>query len=470
MSILRTIKGWLSAIFKSKANEIYKAASIASETMDGFVKRCVAIYLGKPEWIDAEQEIKTINFAQTLCKETARLTTLAISITIAGSARADYIQKQIDKIYFSLRSWVEYGLAYGMIALKPDGDQIELFTHERFYITEADGDNARGALFFYSKTVGNDYYTRMEYHRFVGEDYLIDNKCFKGKAMNDTTTPVSIENTPWAGLLESAKITGLEKPLFAIFKTPGANRIDINSPVGMPLINEVLEELKDLDVAYSRKTEEVYDSRKTVLMDSKKMLPPTQELRAILNSDRAAVYEAMKKRMKLPKYVRIVDGDNKDGFYQEINPQIRAEERQKDINAILSQIGFKVGYSNGYFVFDAKTGMITATQVESDDRRTIQLIKDIRDQLEKCIDGLVYAINGLCDLYEIAPGGKYEITYGFGDITYNVDEDRARWWSYVTAGKVPAWVFFVKFEGMSEEEAKAMVEEADVKEPALFDE
>ena len=39
----------------------------------------------------------------------------------------------------------------------------------------------------------------------------------------------------------------------------------------------------------------------------------------------------------------------------------------------------------------------------------------------------------------------------------------------MTQGKAPAWMYFVKFEGMSEEEAKAMVEEAQSKEePGLF--
>lgn len=37
-------------------------------------------------------------------------------------------------------------------------------------------------------------------------------------------------------------------------------------------------------------------------------------------------------------------------------------------------------------------------------------------------------------------------------------------------GKVPAWVYFQKFEGMSEEDAKAMVEEAQPKKPTLFGE
>ena len=42
------------------------------------------------------------------------------------------------------------------------------------------------------------------------------------------------------------------------------------------------------------------------------------------------------------------------------------------------------------------------------------------------------------------------------------------WWQYVTTGKVPAWLYFAKFEGMTEEEAKAMVKEAQPDEPKLF--
>ena len=131
------------------------------------------------------------------------------------------------------------------------------------------------------------------------------------------------------------------------------------------------------------------------------------------------------------------------------------------MNALLNQIGYKIGFSNGYFVFNEKTGMVTATQVEADDRRTIQLIKDVRDKLEDCLNGTIYALNVFADLYGLTPVGAYEVTYDFGDITYNREEDRLRWWQYVVQGKVPAWLYFQKFEGMSEEEAKAMTAEAD---------
>lgn len=458
-SILKTIKGWFRNMFGGKASEIYDVDSIVSSKVDSLVKNCIRVYTGAPEWINPEDGIDTINFAQTLCEETAKLTTLAISIRIDGKNK-DWLQKIINKNYYNLRTWVEYGMAYGMIAMKPTGDSIEMLTYDRFIPTDVDGDNITGAVFFYSEQVDEKWYTRLEYHRFVGDEYLIDNKCFKGASESDMHEAVGIETTPWADLAESVAIAGLEKPLFSIFRTPAANNKDMNASVGLPQFARVLKELKDLDIAYSRNSEEVDDSRRVVLMDSDKLFPFNGSMAEVMRLDPAKANDIRRKKMGLPKYVRMVDKTDGSDVYHEINPSLQTSTRWENINNLLSLIGYKCGFSAGYFVMDEKTGMVTATQVESNDRRTIQFIKDVRDKLQCCMDGLIYALDKYGQLYGYISAGTYEVTYGFGDITYNYEEDKQRWWGYVQSGKVPAWMYFVKFEGMTEEEAKLMVEEA----------
>ena len=147
---------------------------------------------------------------------------------------------------------------------------------------------------------------------------------------------------------------------------------------------------------------------------------------------------------------------------------LNTDTRISGINAILSQLGYKIGFSNGYFVFNESSGIQTATGVEAEQQRTVQFIKDVRDKLESCLNEVIYALNVYADLYALAPVGAYEVNYDFGDILYVRENDRARWWQYVTTGKVPAWLYFVKFEGMTKEEAKAMVKEAQPDEPKLF--
>lgn len=142
-------------------------------------------------------------------------------------------------------------------------------------------------------------------------------------------------------------------------------------------------------------------------------------------------------------------------------PTLLTDQRIKDINFNLSLVGVKCGFSEGVFVMDGQTGMITATQVESDDRDTIQTIKADRDALKDALTQAFYGANALATMYGMAPLGEYEINYNFGDITYNYEEDKAAWRSYVTQGWVPRWLYFVKFEGMSQEDAKAMTAEAE---------
>lgn len=465
MGIIERIKGWFERMFGNKVKKEFGVQETTSAEMQRMITRCVNAYRGKPEWVDAEEHIKTINFAKAICSETARLTTLAIGIQISGSARADWLQQQLDAVYYQLRPWMEYGCAYGTVILKPNGESIDVYTPERFAVTEQANGKITGIVFMDQRKQDEKYYTRMEYHRFVDGVYMVTNKCFVGRTPEDTTKGISMENTPWSGLQEEVGIENIDKPLYGVLKMPHANNVDIDSPLSLSVFADALEELKDLDIAYSRNAKEVKDSKRTILLDSDRLLMSGGRVQNNITG-----FERARKEMKLPDYVRNVYGSGNKEFYQEINPTLNTDTRLTGINALLSQIGYKCGFSNGYFVFNESTGIQTATGVEAEQQRTIQFIKDCRDKLEDCLENLIYAQNVFADLYNLAPVGTYEVVYDFGDITYNEDEDRARWYAYVTAGKVPFWYYLVKFEGFSEEDAKAIEEEAKVKEPTLFGE
>lgn len=466
MGLIKWAKKVIGMIFKRQAEEDFNVESVVSPEMESKIAECANIYRGTPYWVNADDNVKTINFAKAICSETARLATLAIGIQIDGSARAEWLQEQIDKIYFQIRHWVEYGMAYGTIILKPNGKGLDIFTPMDFIITDCDNEGIYGIVFKDSYSENDKYYTRFEYHRFVevkdGENiyypYYISNRAYVSRSAKSVGDPIVLNRTKWSDLLPEtppilkANNEKIDGPMFGILRTPQANNLDISSPLGLPIYAEAIEELKDLDVAYSRNVGEIFDSEKIILVDDRLMLKSGQNLKNSRISD-----------IKLPHYAINVFGDGAENFYREIVPSLNTDTRITGINNLLSFVGFKCGYSNGYFVLDEKTGMVTATQVEADDRRTIQLIKDVRDKLESCLDGAIYALNVYADLYGLAPAGNYEITYDFGDITYNREEDRARWWQYVVQGKVPAWMYFRKFEGLSEEDAKAMVKEAQPK-------
>ncbi len=442
--------------FKSDAKRIFDVDILLSDTMDMAIRTWNQIYAGHPNWVDKDNHVTTINFAKSVSSETARLTCLDLSIKVSGSARATYLQSVIDNMFGKIREYVERGCVNGTIILKPNGDGIDCFDPQRFLPTEVDGNgNIRAGIFFDFYEQSKKYYKRLEYHRFADDGvYLISNRCFISESSTSLGTETDITKTPWKELMPDVGIENIEKPLFAVFKTPMANNIDIASPLGMSIFAEAMEELKDLDVAYSRNAKEIYDSKRTVLADERLF-----EGKAIMVDG-----EIVRVKPKMPDYIRNVLSEGQENFYQEINPNLNTDTRVKGINNILSILAYKCGYSNGYFSFDSMTGIQTATGVEASQQRTIQFIKDVRDKLEMTMDDLIYAIDKYADLYDLAPVGVYQVEYGFGDICYNYEEDKKTWWGYVQAGKVPAWMYFVKFENMSEDEAKAMQAEIEAAE------
>lgn len=463
MSIISRIKGWFNMLFRSKAKEEFNIEPIISQSMEEMIQKCFAIYQGKPYWLDDADHIKTINFAKAVCSETARLAMLGTKITIDGSARAEWLQKQIDNVYFRIREWVEYGCAYGTVILKPNGKGIDLVVPGNFIVTDIENGEISGVVFVNQETVGKKYFTRLEYHRFIDDVYAITNRCYVGDSANDTSKSIDIAKTPWSDLSEESFIQNVDGPLYGVLKMPHANNVDVDSPMGLPIFSDAIEELKDLDIAYSRNSKEILDSKRTVLLDSDRLLPSGGKV-----AQTGLYFKNQRESMGLPDYIKNVYGNGTADFYQEINPQLNTDTRLSGLNALLSQIGYKIGYSNGYFVFNESTGIQTATGVEAEQQRTIQFIKDVRDKVEGCLDRVIYALNVFADLYDLAPVGVYETIYDFGNITYNQEEDKATWWKYVISNKAPAWMYFVKFEGMSEEDAKAMVAEATPKEPSLF--
>ena len=52
MGLIQTIKGWVNMLLKRKAEDEFLVDAINTDTMDKFIKQCVQIYQGKPEWLD----------------------------------------------------------------------------------------------------------------------------------------------------------------------------------------------------------------------------------------------------------------------------------------------------------------------------------------------------------------------------------------------------------------------------------
>lgn len=455
MGLITWIKAVWNKLFKKEIKEKFGADILLSSTMENWIAKFYNITSSNPDWNDAEDDIESINFAGFIDDVTAGLVTLDAKIKMPDTPRGELLQESADYVLQVLNDKVSEALGNAGIMFKPNGKNVDYVEPGNFAPTEKDSNgNILGCVFQDQRTIGDYTYTRLEWHRFedIGENHLyrITNYAFKSKGGKDIGNPCELsEVTDWANLEEDIALENVEKPLYSYFKNPAPNRLDRTSPLGVPIWHNCLKELEDLDVAWGRKRGEVKDSKHITFLPE------------------SVIRYADAHNIKLPRWVRGMQmggSDQENQIHEHVSTML-TEQRIKDINSILAMISMKCGFSQGFFVLDEKTGMMTATQVEADDQETIRTVKNIRDALQSCLENLFYALNVMADQYTTLPAEDWQIlmdgaTFDFGNILYNYAEDKMSWYQYVNQGYVPAYLYFAKFEGMAEDEAREMVAEA----------
>lgn len=134
---------------------------------------------------------------------------------------------------------LEKGIAAGGFAMRPyiDGDKIKIswIRADQFYPLRSNTNEVSECAIATKsiQTEGdtNYYYTLLEFHEWQDEKYVISNELYKSDNSNvvGKQVPLSIL---YPDLAETVTLEGLKRPLFAYFRTPGANNKSLESPLG----------------------------------------------------------------------------------------------------------------------------------------------------------------------------------------------------------------------------------------------
>jgi A118 family predicted phage portal protein len=147
---------------------------------------------------------------------------------------------------------------------------------------------------------------------------------------------------------------------------------------------------------------------------------------------------------------------------------LRVQEHIDAINAFLNILCLQLGFSAGTFTFDASQGMMTATQVVSQNSKTYKTIRTVQNQLRPALEHLVRNIIEVAILYDmewdgqkvanLAAGG-YHVNITFDDgVTQDRQTNITEGMSLVGAGLLSKFKFLTdpKYgQGLTEEEATA---------------
>lgn len=407
---------------------------------------------------NAKREVYRMNMAKALCAEMAGLVwgeECTVNVTIDGFESTDenpdplneWVQSVLCKNAFNekMQESIEEGVALGGAAMKTwcesrhdeDGNEIPETRKLMIGYAMADQfipiswDNAKvtEGVFVSRIAKGGYYYTRLEWHRWNGLTYVITNELYrsemqKGNNPEETQDILGVryplsEIYPY---LDEVTEVPVEESLFTYWRTPIANNLDDNSPLGMSIYGNALETLHALDICYDSFVREFRLGKKRIIV-------PARAVRSVVDpvsgklcryfdaSDET--YEAL--ASDTPDDLKITDN----------SVSLRVEEHVSAINAFLSILCMQVGFSAGTFSFDEHTGLKTATEVVSENSKTYKTIKTIQNQIRPAIEHLVRNIIDVAILYEltdengtpvanlVAPG--YSINVVFDD---GVTQDR----------------------------------------------
>ena len=445
-----------------------------------------------------KREVFRMGMAKAICAEMAGLVwgeDCTVNVSIEGREQADadgnpipdplneFVQDVFIKNAFheKMQESIEEGLALGGAAMKswaevkhdengneiPDTRKLMIGYAMADQFVPVSWDNARVYEGVFISRIAKDgyYYTRLEWHTWNGLTYVIRNELYRSeitKGVNNETQDILGVRYPLAEIypyLEEETEIPVEESLFCYWRTPIANNLDDNSPLGMSIYGNSLETLHALDICYDSFVREFRLGKKRIIVPSRAVRtvvdPTTGEVCRYFDAN-DETYEAL--ASDAPEDLKISDN----------SVELRVEEHIAAINAFLSILCLQTGFSPGTFTFDQHTGLKTATEVVSEDSKTYKTIKTIQKQLRPAIEHLVRNIIDVAILYEmdyegqsieslVAPGYNVNIVFDDG-ITQDRQTNLNEGVMLVGAGLLSKFTFMTdpKYgQGLTKEQAEA---------------
>lgn len=428
--------------------QAFDVVPAVSRTMQDNISLWYSLYTNEPPWITPDSCVKPLGLPGAIGRELARYALAEFNVTVSGGPRADYLNERMQIAQTALLRDLELGLCLGGIAFRPYIERGQLYVDANsatvFSPIEFDGSGrAISGVFKDEITIKRQKYTRLEYHSFEQLDngnavYVIRNKAYKGDAGG---TPINLADVPaWADLQEETPIEGIDRPLFSYFRNPSSNDIEPDSHVGVSVYGGTpnVSLLQQADEQWERLWWEYQSGERKIYTDATKT-------------------SASAFKDRLFEYGNFTSDGN---MFEPFSPEFRNDPIYQGFQYIIQRIEYNVGLSFGT-ISDPQSVEKTATEILAAKNRQRITVGSIQRELEATLDGLVYAMNVYCDLYGIAPKGEYEVSYNWGDGVLDdpdtVRQDKALDASLVSQGLMSDVRFVMKWDGVSEEEAIAML-------------
>lgn len=308
------------------------------------------------------------------------------------------------------------------------------------------------------------YYTRLEWHKWDGLTYFVENEMFRSEKRDIVGNDGFVEPQDILGfryplaeiypfLNPRTEITGISDSLFAYYRTAIANNVDDNSPLGVSIYANALATLHALDTCYDSFVREF-------VLGKKRIIVPSSAMRT--------VHDPVMNRMVRyfdandEAYVALSTDDAEQLKIQDNSVELRVEEHVSAINAFLNMLCLQLGFSAGTFTFDQSHGLKTATEIISENSKTYKTVRANQMQVKSAIEQIVHGIIDVAALYDVEWNGvsissiakDYSVKVVFDDsILQDRQTDINEGIMLMSNGVMSKRTFMVKKLGMTDKEA-----------------
>ncbi len=427
---------------EAPAERAFGVQSCLSRPMREGIALWYSLYVNDPPWRQEDPRLSPSGLPGAIGRELTRNALAEFALSVSGGARAEYLNGVLRRARSGFPRAMELGLCLGGTALRPCLDRgqlcVDVCGANAFTPTDFDGDGrAVGGIFREETVWQRQRYTRLEAHGFAPDgSYVIRSRAYRGEPGGQELPLSAVPR--WAELEPEVRIQGLQGPLFAYFKNPGANDLDPGSPVGASIYGAAptVELLREAEEQWYLLRWEYRSGKRKIYSDGEALRPEQFDDELFMRGRFTA------------------DGS----LFETFSPAFRDGALYKGFQDILRRLEYAVGLSYGS-LSDPQSVEKTATEILAAKSRQRTTVKAIQESFQAALEGLIYALDAFASLYRLAPEGDYELNFSWGDGVLDdpetVRQDKALMLQEIAAGITSPWEYRVAFKGENEETAKA---------------
>lgn len=308
--------------------------------------------------VTKEEERYKLGMAKKVCEDWANLL-LNEKVAIKAGNYEKRLQEVLDNNNFLVRAnqliEMAFALGTGAIVEYLDGEEvmIDYIRADMIYPLSWDNGDITECAFGSVRVIDGKEVLYLQIHRLGkadneedSEHYYIENKYIDRKESKELDPP--------EGVIPLVS-TGYDKPLFQIITPNICNNIDLDSPLGVSVFANAIDQLKGCDLVYDSYMNEFVLGRKRILV-------PISFAKIQMEKDGVAApaFDASD-----TVYYQMPGDRDSNLKLTEVDMSIRANEHELAVQRSLDVLALKTGLGAGRYQFDS-SGVKTATEVISD--------------------------------------------------------------------------------------------------------